>query len=240
MGWGGWRLGRGGHRRRWGGGGGGGEEGGDVAASAIRENLKLLGKLREVERRCGQAEAELAREKDARRRGAEEAQRTARALEAKVGELTGKLLGRALAHPAAPVPVSDAAAGASTAVGSRDAPAPGGRQRGGSSKHDGEDDSARAAALRAAEQAAAAAAAQAEAAAERARGTEMAYELELLRADTALQVAGRVAARALGVFAARIALGVFAARIAHTAGAAHTRCAGGEGAARGGGGAGQG
>ena len=221
-----------------GGAGGGGEEGGDVAASAIRENLKLLGKLREVERRCGQAEAELAREKDARRRGAEEAQRTARALETKVGELTGKLLGRALAHPAAPVPVSDAAAGASAAVGSRDAPAPGGRQRGGSSKHDGEDDSARAAALRAAEEAAAAA--QAEAAAERARGTEMAYELELLRADTALQVAGRVAARALGVFAARIALGVFAARIAHTAGAAHTRCAGGEGAARGGGGAGQG
>ena len=199
VGWGRWRLGRGGHRRRWGGAGGGGEEGGDVAASAIRENLKLLGKLREVERRCGQAEAELAREKDARWRGAEEAQRTARALEAKVGELTGKLLGRALAHPAAPVPVSDAAAGASAAVGSRDAPAPGGRQRGGSSKHDGEDDSARAAALRAAEEAAAA---QAEAAAERARGTEMAYELELLRADTALQVAGRVAARALGVFAA--------------------------------------
>ena len=181
--------------------GGGGEEGGDVAASAIRENLKLRGQLREVERRCGRAEAELAREKDARRRGADEAQRTARALESKVDELTGKLLGRTAAHRAAPVPVSDAAAGAGAAAGSRDAPAPGGRERGGSSKHGGEDDSARAAALRAAEEAAAAA--QAEAAAERARATEMAYELELLRADTALQVPPeetRVAARALGVF----------------------------------------
>jgi len=168
-----------------------------VAVAAMQENLKLITKVRELERKCKQHQEELATTKEGRRRAEEESLRTHRHLEKQLQDATTRLLARdclrlesaAIRERDAPTPVTTAASKDDTT-----APVPLHRSAGRESGSHGGVSKYMADALQRLQDEIDDA--RAEGADEQKRANDLTYQLERLRCDTALEVAAAVEAAA--------------------------------------------